>query len=150
MLIKAKRHSQLLYSHLLLFHSLHTSITSLSSLYPLLKPTFLFIFFPFPSTHWLSFLPSCRFFQPSLLISMFLSILLCIAFIPFTSFSCHPFSLHHLPASYPLLITSPRLLSTPVFPLFLFSCLLPPLSLFNNPSTSKHVHLSLHADSAIQ
>lgn len=58
MLIKAKRHSQLLYSHLLLFPSLHTSITSLSSLYPLLKPTFLFTFslFPPPAPSFLSFL----------------------------------------------------------------------------------------------
>lgn len=133
MLIKAKRHSQLLYSHLLLSPPLYTSTTP--HFIPLsFTQTYLSFYPPHPLAHHSSF-------PPSLLPSVFPSILPCIVFIPFTSFPCHPFSLHPLPASHPLLITSPRLLSTPAFTLCLSSGLLPPFSLSNNSSSSKHVHL---------
>lgn len=139
MLIKAKRHTQLLYSHLLLSPSIFTPSPSLSSLYPLPKHTFLLIF----SLVSLSFIPTLTLsaLHPFLPSSPYTSI-------PFLSFTCHPFSLYHLTSSYPLLITSPCLLSTLVSFPHLF---LPFVSLTTH--LLQNFHLSFHdgdVGSAIQ
>lgn len=129
MLIKAKCHSQLLYTSSSFLHS--TPPLPHSSLHPLLKPTFLFIVSLFPTL--LDSLSFLAYFAASLLLPL----------------PCHPI----LPPSPASFIPPPHYFTSPpaVFPLFLSTCLLPPFSLSNNSSSSKHVHVSFHdGDSAIQ
>lgn len=125
-LIKAKRHSQLLYSHLFLSPSFHTSIT-LPPLYPLPKSTLWLSLTTSPTPLNVSFHPSLHCCLPPYLLT------------PVTQFPSITCQLH-TPSSLP-----PCLLSTPVSPLFHSLWCLPAFSLPNNPLSSKRVRLPFRA-----